>query len=310
MKISGIANLDTGMSNIEIEGKVTYAKAPRHIEGDNERGHYDFYSQFVYIEDDSGKIGCDISINKEEYKLEQGVVARVKGKLDEYQGTKKIKGKLIAISKGKQETDVQLAVAKEFFDDKAKESIGRQIVETETPSNNVWEAKDLRIARECAVKAVTELVCAKIMKSKDFFNFADSIVKYIYNGAEKEATKEEKLVLARHIAEEKEEQAKPDRKATKADRIKQARDLVEAPGKLELKEGHTGLLEDEELTDEELAEIENAVDEKEEPGSSYNNAHPYKGKKKALRKVSKGEDFIAPVTEVEPGMDVAEVDTY
>jgi len=69
MKIEGISNLDTGMSNIEIEGKVTYAKAPRHIEGDNERGHYDFYSQFVYIEDDSGKIGCDISINKEEYKL-------------------------------------------------------------------------------------------------------------------------------------------------------------------------------------------------------------------------------------------------
>ena len=47
------------------------------------------------------------------------------------------------------------------------------------------------------------------------------------------------------------------------------------PGKLELKEGHTGLLEEEE-----------------EAGSSPDNAHPYKGKKKALKKVSKAEDFV------------------
>jgi len=262
MKIEGISNLDTGMSNIEIEGKVTYAKAPRHIEGDNERGHYDFYSQFVYIEDDSGKIGCDISINKEEYKLEQGVIARVKGKLDEYQGTKKIKGKLIGISKGNKTTDVQQEVAEEYFDKKAKEEKTAPVAKpTETPSNNIWEAKDLRIARECAVKAVTELVCAKIMKSKDFFNFADSIVKYIYNGAEKETTKEERLALARHIAEGKK-------------------------GKLELREGQTGLLEDKELTEEEIAEIENAVNEQEEPGSSYDNAIPFKGKRKGKTKVT------------------------
>jgi len=271
MKISGIANLDVGMSNIEIEGKVTYEKAPRHIEGDNERGHYDFYSQFVVIDDGTGKIGCNVSIEKEEYRLKKGVMARVKGKLEEYKDKngemqKSLKCSLVGISKGDKTTDVQLEVAKEFFDDKAKESIGRQIVEkeeksapvakpSEKPSNNVWEEKDLRIARECAVKAVTELVCAKIMKSKDFFNFADSLVKYIYNGAEKPATKEEKLALARHIAEEKK-------------------------GKLELREGHTGLLEDKELTEEEIAEIENAVNEKEEPGSSYDNDVPFKGKRK------------------------------
>jgi len=226
MKISGIANLDVGMSNIEIEGKVTYKKAPRHIKGENKDGHYNFYSQFVVIDDGTGKIGCNVTFKKEEHKLKKDVVARVKGKLEEYKDKngemqKSLKGKLIGISKGGKETDVQLEVAKEFFDDKAKEietSVESQPhafselekkdpmykkPPTEKPSNNIWEAKDLRIARECAVKAVTELVCAKIMKSKDFFNFADSIVKYIYNGVEKEATKEEKLALARHIAEGK-----------------------------------------------------------------------------------------------------------
>jgi len=105
------------------------------------------------------------------------------------------------------------------------------------------------------------------MESKDFFNFADSLVRYIYNGAEKEATKEEKLALARHIAEGKK-------------------------GKLEVKDGDAPFPG--ELTEKEIAEIENAVDEQEEPGSSPNNAIPFKGKKKAIKKVSKGEDFIAP----------------
>jgi len=94
---------------------------------------------------------------------------------------------------------------------------------------------------------------SKGSSSKDFFNFADSLVKYIYNGAEKPATKEDKLALARHIA---------------------------GGGKLELREGQTGLLEDEEIADEDI------------PGSSPDNAIPYKGKKKALKKVSKGEDFV------------------
>jgi len=287
MKIEGISKLDVGMSNIEIEGKVTYEKAPRHIEGDNERGHYDFYSQFVVIDDGTGKIGCNVSIEKEEYRLEKDIMARVKGKLEEYKDKngemqKSLKGKLIGISKGGKETDVQLEVAEEYFDKKAKEEkkvdpsfVGKKVqevilnraVEKPVDKNNIWEAKDLRIARECAVKAVTELVCAKIMKSKDFFNFADSIVKYIYNGAEKETTKEEKLALARHIAEGKK-------------------------GKLELREGQTGLLEDKELTEKEIAEIENAVNEKEEPGSSPDNAIPFKGKRKASKKISKASDFI------------------
>jgi len=272
MKISGIDNLDVGMSNIEIEGKVTYEKAPRHIEGDNERGHYDFYSQFVVIDDGTGKIGCNVSIEKETYRLKKGVMARVKGKLEEYKDKngemqKSLKCSLVGISKGDKTTDVQLEVAKEFFDDKAKEEKTAPVAKpTETPSNNIWEAKDLRIARECAVKAVTELVCAKVMKSKDFFTFSDTIVKYIYNGLpetpkenkkEEPVTKEEKLALARHIAKGK--------------------------GKLELREGSTGLFPEEDV-----------------PGSSPDNAIPFKGKRKALKEVSKSSDFVNDEDYIDP----------
>jgi len=254
--IKTVLELEPGVSNIGIEGEVTYAMTPRNVTGDNEKGHYDFWSQFIVIEDETGKIGCSISIEKEEYKLVKGVVARVKGKLEEYKNkngetVRKLKGKLIAISKGDKVTDVQQERAEGYFEEKAKED--KKEVVTTKPADSVWEAKDLRIARECAVKAVTELICAKIMKSKDFFTFADTIVKYIYNGLPKvpdvnkptKPTKAENIALARHIA---------------------------GGGKLELKEGKKGLIEDDE-----------------EPGSSPNNAIPYKGKRK---KISKAEDFV------------------
>jgi len=275
--IKTVLELEPGVSNIGIEGEVTYAMTPRNVTGDNEKGHYDFWSQFIVIEDETGKIGCSISIEKEEYKLVKGVVARVKGKLEEYKNkngetVRKLKGKLIAISKGDKVTDVQQERAEGYFEEKRKEEEIETSVEAQTyafdelekkdpmykkvakPADSVWEAKDLRIARECAVKAVTELICAKIMKSKDFFTFADTIVKYIYNGLPKvpdvnkptKPTKAENIALARHIA---------------------------GGGKLELKEGKKGLLEEDD----------------EKPGSSPNNAIPYKGKRK---KINKAEDFV------------------
>lgn len=60
--------------------------------------------------------------------------------------------------------------------------------------------------------------------------------------------------------ESKEKEAKP--KETKADRIKKAREIVEKPGKLEVKNAEDFIAPDEEITDEDI------------PGSSYDNAIP------------------------------------
>jgi len=260
MKISGIDNLDVGMSNIEIEGEVTYIMAPRKVEGDNDKGHYEFYSQFVVIEDETGKIGCGISVEKEEHQLAKGVIARVKGKLEEYkdkkgQMVKKIQGKLVAISKGDKVTDVQQEVAEGYFEERGKEEkvIPIKVEPVKTvikPDNNVWEEKDLRIARECSIKAVTELVCAGVMESKDYFTFANTIVKYIYNG---------KVVNSI---------------------LRNNREPLEI------------IDEDAAFPDEIRDEVEKAVDKIEEE-NSFHKAIPYTGKRKVLKKISEAEDFIS-----------------
>ena len=68
--------------------------------------------------------------------------------------------------------------------------------------------------------------------------------------------------------ETKEREAKP---KTKADKIKQAREIVESPGKVEVKD------EDQPFPDEEISDADL-------PGSSYDNAVPYTGKRKGLGK--------------------------
>ena len=282
-----LTKLDIGMSNIEIEGKVTYTEVPEHREGESKKakgGHYDFWSQTIHIDDDTGAIECSISVKDENDGIEKGVVARVKGKLAEWQGVRKIQGKLIAISKGDRVIDVQQERAEEYFEEKAKE----EKIETEQagkviqakaglfkPDNNVWEAKDLRIARECAVKAVTELACAGLLKGKEFFPFANTIVKYIYNG--KVNGKKKKSIL------------RNDREPL---------EIIDDDAPFPVEEIENAVNEKEKnpvwitkIKKEEMPSKAVMVKLEKEEGSSYNNALPFKGKRKA---VSKAEDFLAP----------------
>jgi len=280
MDIKNIENLDIGVGGIIVEGETTYVNVPRHIEGDNEKGHYNFWSQFVVIDDGTGNIGCNVSFNKEEYRLTEGVIAKVKGRLEEYEDKngeiqRSLRCSLVGVSEKEKTTDVKQKTAEKYFEDKAKE---REETSTKEPSKNVSKENDLHIVRECAIKAVTELAKVdpskgnfkiKISTKKDFFGFADEIVDYIYEGLQKEEAavkakaedgvplnKEEKIGLARHIVGGK---------------------------KLELREGHTGLLEDEE---------EKIIDDEDLPGSSYDNSIPWKGKEGGLKKAEKAEGLI------------------
>ena len=253
MKINTVlTEVNVGASNIDIEGEVVYTDNPEHKVGEGKKGHFDFWSQWVVIKDETGSLGCSLGLTDPKYKIEKGVISRIKGKLKEWEGKKSLtNGKLIGISKGGKEIDVQQKVAEEYFEEKAKEMPKIEPVKAPV-ENNIWEAKDLRIARECAVKAVTELAVAKIIEGKDYFSFANTIVKYIYNG--KVNGKEKKSIL---------------------------------------RNDHEPL---EVINEEPLfpaEEIENAVNEreKEEQGSSINNAIPFKGKRKTI---TKAEDFIAP----------------
>ena len=80
----------------------------------------------------------------------------------------------------------------------------------------------------------------------------------------------DKLVIGERLKREaKEEQAKP-KKDTKADRMKVAQGIVKAGGKLEVKDKEAPY-PDQEIADEDI------------PGSSYDNAIPFEGKRKAKK---------------------------
>jgi len=117
-----LTELDIGMSNIEVEGEVTYTETPENRKGISKKTKkpYDFWVQRIFVDDGTGNIECSISVKDENDGITKGVVARVKGKLGEWQDNRNIQGKLIAISKGDRVTDVQQERAEGYFEEKAK----------------------------------------------------------------------------------------------------------------------------------------------------------------------------------------------
>ncbi|GAI82996.1 unnamed protein product, partial [marine sediment metagenome] len=169
MKIKNLENLDIGMSNIEIEGTVTYTNDPKNWTGESKGRKYNFWGQFIALEDDTGSIGCSITFKKEENALEEGDVTKIRGKLEEYTDNdgevqKKLSGRVV---KNKEEK---------------KEATG---VEKDNNGNNGKGNKNLYIARECAIKAAVELIATKKIKYEELFPRAEEIVKYIYEGYQK-----------------------------------------------------------------------------------------------------------------------------
>lgn len=212
MKIKNLKELDVGVSGLKIEGDISYANPPQNRKGETKGRKYDFWSQFIRIEDDSDGIGCSITVGKEEDGFEVGDHITVMGKLAEYTD---------------KNNDIQQVLNGQVVKNKEEKK-------EDTEKSNSKEDKNLMIAREVAIKASVELAVAKLIEPKDLLTSSDKLVKYIYEGNQKEETKTEEKVL-------------PDKK----EKPELARHLVKE-GKLELKEGQTPLSEDEEV--EELPE--------------------------------------------------------
>ena len=277
-----LTELDIGMSNITIEGEVTYTEVPEHrISPPDAKKEYDFWSQFIVIDDGTGKIGCSISVNDEDDGMVKGVMARVKGKLKEWQGKRKIQGKLIAISKGDKVTDVQQERAEQYFENKAKEGKKEEVkvVNVNKGNNNGYQAKEkywqnkhewekhtwrfnrAGMSRSNGVNYAKDMIDIllkhKIIKPKEnevmtyFWGLVGEFGRYIFNGE------------------------RPDNGNGKKKSI--------------LRDNHEPL---EKISDEPLfpaEEIENAVNEiekaEEKDGSSPDKARPFKGKRKSLEGV-------------------------
>lgn len=165
MKIAKLKELDVGVSGVQISGDVTYAKLAKNWQGTKNGRAYNFWSQFVAIEDSNGSIGCNITFPKEENSLEEGATnITIKGKVDEY-------------TDNNGEVQKSISSGRVMRNKETKEATGSE-------KTNVKE-NELHIIRECAIKAVTELVCADKVKHENFFPCAERIVKYITGGYHK-----------------------------------------------------------------------------------------------------------------------------
>ena len=168
MDISKVKELDVGMSNIEIKGEVATALDPKNWIGDSKGRHYNFWSQFVVLEDETDSISCSVTIKNEEDTLFEGDQVTIKGKLEEYEDRdrnmqRKISGRV-------------KRTREEKTREEKKEATGSE------KANNGKEDKDLHIARMCALKGAIEMIIADKIKPERLIAFSENLVLYIYGG--------------------------------------------------------------------------------------------------------------------------------
>lgn len=135
-----------GQSDINLEATLKRVLKPRNPKGTKEDGQgYDFWAQYLVITDDTGEIGVDITVSKEEETIPTAAIdKRVKvtgAKTDIYQD--KNKKNVRKLTKGK----VFLLEAVE----EVEKDIGGG---KDKVPQEVWQRKDRLIAREAIAKAL------------------------------------------------------------------------------------------------------------------------------------------------------------
>lgn len=181
MKIAEVKKLDDGVNGIITEGKVIkILKDPN----ENEYG----WSQFIKIKDDTGDMACWVNIETEEDAYKVGQYIKIKGKVNKY-----TKGNKAQVSFSGNVID-EIRKDEEVSQEQPTQTTTQKPVQTqeepEKDMNKVWEDKDLRIARESALKNVAEYIKAGLVKLGNRFDYAHEDVDFIYNGLEKKVTSE------------------------------------------------------------------------------------------------------------------------
>ncbi len=186
-KIDFAKKLDKDTAGVEIEGEVTFAKDPMNWKSKPEdKKQYDFWTQWLFVRDDTESMGVSISIGKEEDKIEQGEKIKVKGRVDEWTDKngvlqKKLMGKIV---KPKEE------VKTEEKETKVTSVPNKTLAKVPTVDEvKEWEQIEKRDRREKAIEISSNLVIAGKFASEKISSFAEKIVRYIYSGY-KEGLKE------------------------------------------------------------------------------------------------------------------------
>jgi len=224
MKIEEMPRASEG-DTIELEGKVFRLKAPNSNDFDGGI----VWSQFVILKDSTGEQGCWLKLDSQEDAVTKGTQISIKGKL----------GKEYTTSRGKKARSINNCDFEVIGKVQAPAESSGQSSQSGTTTQSgtkdiYWEKKfkyevlrdpkvQLIIVRQTAIKAVTELASSggsMIKNKKDYYNWADEIVSYIFKGIDLTVEKS-KAMLGGETKEE-----------TKEERTKKAKDIV---GKTEFK---------------------------------------------------------------------------
>lgn len=178
-KIDFAKQLDENTSGVTIKGKIVFNKDPKNIVSKpGAEKTYDFWSQFIAIEDPTGSIGANITFGEEKDKKTNGEIVEVKGTIYKYEAQNKKTGEM--------EEKVVLNSAKVIEPKNPKEETKESKTVNVSNSNDILpeatpEEKDQYI-RENAIEIVKDLIVAKSKNDKGMFELADEIFQYIKTG--------------------------------------------------------------------------------------------------------------------------------
>lgn len=181
--ISFAKKLDKDTSNVSVKGKVTYTLAPKHvISPKGAQKQYDFWSQFIVIEDSTGSMGINITFGHEEDKKKKDDIIEVKGEIHKYDAINKETGKKeekIVLNKGKIiETPEEIA-QKETKKVESKKDIEKpQVVNV---NNNYKISNEWEIRKEAVIIAF-DYGLKENFSIHDTFDLAKTIGNYIKSG--------------------------------------------------------------------------------------------------------------------------------
>ncbi|TET08475.1 MAG: hypothetical protein E3J83_03250 [Candidatus Atribacteria bacterium] len=212
VKIQEVLELPKG-TPVKIRGRVTHSLKPRKL--------WKGISQFIVLGDATGSIGCNVSCENIDngYELDENLV--IVGERGEYPEKDRRTGQLT----GGVVKNINGYVESSFID--ADEDLKEE--ETDQPSDDtsktvsvpkyrqedywkdkflldverqeVYNANNETIIRECAIKAVTELAGIKFFPEginfkKRYFEFAEEIVNWIKNDADFKLKTEANLIIS------------------------------------------------------------------------------------------------------------------
>ena len=208
--------LDEGTANVTVEGKIVFSLTPKHVVSEpGAQKVFDFWSQFIAVEDDKGSMGANITFGKEEEKKKNGDVVQVKGTIHKYEATNKKTGKI--------EQKVVLNNAKIVEPEGQEEELKPQSKEGNVKKNTEELSKtaedtilfdkesEEKYFRQSAVEIAKDVLVAGYMQNDKLLNYAENIFQYIVNGKNADIKKNEKVketLKTKQKAEDKEEKTK------------------------------------------------------------------------------------------------------